>query len=31
MVTNDSKTIALPIKSKQEFHSFLDEIVREGA
>ena len=25
------KTIPLPIKSKQEFHSFLDEIVRAGA
>jgi transposase-like protein len=31
MVTRDPKTIPLPIKSKQEFHSYLDEIVREGA
>jgi putative transposase len=31
MDTRDYKTIPLPIKSKQEFYSTLDEIAREGA
>ncbi len=32
MVINEpGKTIALPIKTKQEFHSLLDEIVSTGA
>lgn len=31
MVMTDPKVTSLPIKSKQEFHSILDEIVRAGA